>query len=180
MKYYEQKISGLWLIEPEPFLDNRGTLRRHFCKREFSERGIETKIRQTNIVENYNKHTLRGFHYQIKPFEECKTISCLQGSLYDIVVDLRPDSNTFLMWLSFELSSKNKVSLHVPEGCGNAYLTLDDHTMIHYYMSEFYSPKSYRGIRYNDPFFNFVWPVEPVIISDKDKNYPDFDLSLLK
>lgn len=180
MKYYEQEISGVWLIEPEPFLDKRGVFRRHFCKREFGERSIETRICQTNIIENRNKYTLRGFHYQIKPFEECKTISCFQGALYDIVVDLRPESNTFLKWISFELNSQNNVSLHVPAGCANAYLTLDDHTMIHYYMSEFYSPESYRGVRYNDPLFKFVWPAEPVIISDKDRTYPDFDPSSIR
>ncbi len=180
MKFVQQDISGVWQIEPEPFQDSRGSFRRHFCRQEFNERGIETQISQANISENCGKYTLRGFHYQIKPFEEHKTISCLQGAIYDIVVDLRPESPTFLKWISFELNSKNNISLHVPAGCANAYLTMDDYTMIHYYMSELYTPDSYRGFRYNDPLFKFVWPAEPVIISDKDKAYPDFDPALIK
>lgn len=180
MKFFEQEIKGVWLIEPEPSVDHRGILRRHFCQKEFGERVINTIIRQTNISENRYKYTLRGFHYQIRPFEEAKTITCFQGSIYDIVVDLRLQSETFLKWMAFEINSNNKFSLHVPAGCANAYLTLTDNTLIHYYMSEFYSPESCRGFRYNDPIFNFVWPAEPKVISEKDRNYPDFDPNLVK
>ena len=175
MKFVELEIPGVWLIEPEPFVDDRGVFRRHFCQKEFDERGIESRICQTNISENWVKYSLRGFHYQIKPYGECKTISCLQGAVYDIVVDLRPESQSFLRWLSVEIDSKNHLSLHVPAGCANAYLTLEDQTMIHYYMSEFYHPESYRGFRYNDPLFNFVWPAEPKVISEKDRNFSNFD-----
>lgn len=175
MKFYEQDLPGVWLIEPEPFVDNRGALRRHFCQKEFEAHGLETQIRQTNLSENHHKHTLRGFHYQEKPFEESKTLSCMQGGIYDIVVDLRPDSKTFLKWQSFEITAKNQLSLHVPFGCANAYLSLEDNTTIHYYMSEFYAPGSYRGFRYNDPLFQFEWPTEPAVISEKDLAYPDFD-----
>lgn len=174
MKFYEQEISGVWVIEAEPFTDNRGVFRRHFCQQEFGERGIETRICQANISENHRKYTLRGFHYQIEPFAECKTISCMHGAIFDVVADLRPKSQTFLKWISVELNSKNNFSLHIPAGCANAYLTLEDNTIIHYYMSEFYSQESYRGFRYNDPLFGFVWPAEPTVISDRDRSYPDF------
>ncbi len=177
MRFKEQKISGLWLIEAEPFQDKRGALRRHFCAKEYSEHNIETQISQTNLSANFSKYTLRGFHYQEKPFEECKTISAMRGGIYNIVVDLRPESATFLQWLSFEINEVNQLSLHAPAGCANAYLTMADNTLIHYYMSDFYAPDSYRGFRYNDSFFNFDWPHEPDIISEKDLNFSSFDPS---
>ena len=130
---------------------------------------------QTNISQNKKKYTLRGFHYQIEPFAESKTLTCIRGKIYDIVVDLRPDSDAFLKWESFEFGSDNNLGLHVPKGCANAYISLDDSTMVIYYMSEFYSPQASNGFRYNDPFFDFKWPVEPAVISDKDNNYPDFN-----
>lgn len=176
MKFYEQKIPGVWLIEAEPFSDNRGLFYRHFCQKEFSAHGIESRIVQTNISKNYSKHTLRGFHYQIKPFEEHKTITCIRGAIYDIIVDLRPQSTTFLKWTAVELSASVAVSVHIPAGCANAYLTLEDNSSVLYYMSEFYAADSYRGFRYNDPFFSFKWPAEPAVISEKDRSYSDFDL----
>ena len=100
---------------------------------------------------------------------------CVSGAIYDIIVDLRPDSETFLKWISVQLNSAEPVSLHIPAGCANGYLTLKDDTAILYYMSEFYSPQAYRGFRYNDQLFNFKWPVAPVIISEKDRSYPDFN-----
>lgn len=178
MRFKEQEIPGLWLIEADPYKDERGEFRRHFCAKEFADHNIEAQISQTNLSTNFAKHTLRGFHYQMKPFEEYKTISAMNGGIYNIVVDLRPTSPMFLKWLSFEITEKNKLSLHVPGGCANAYLTIADDTVIHYYMSEFYAPDSYRGFRYNDPLFNFDWPCEPKMISEKDLNYPDFDPSI--
>jgi len=175
MKFHEQKIEGVWLIEVESIADARGVFQRHYCHREFSQQGIEPGILQTNISENYRKHTLRGFHYQAKPFEESKTLTCLRGAIYDIVVDLRPGSSTFLQWAPFELKAGDGRSLHVPVGCANAYLTLEDSTTILYYMSEAYSVGAYRGFRYNDPLFGFKWPVAPAVISEKDRCYPDFN-----
>ena len=179
MKFYEQKIPGVWLIEFEAFIDNRGEFYRNFCQKEFSERHIESKLVQTNISKNNKKYTLRGFHYQIEPHAESKTLLCLQGNIYDIIVDLRPDSDTFLKWVSLELGYKNFFGLHIPKGCANAYISLDDNTMMLYYMSNFYYPQASKGFRYNDPFFDFKWPAEPAVISDKDRNYPDFDPKML-
>lgn len=176
MKFYEQEISGVFIIEPEPYIDDRGLFRRHFCEKEFKSHKLLSKLAQCNVSENKHKYTLRGFHYQLNPYWEAKTLSCLKGSIYDIVVDLRLDSPTYLKWVGFELSETNKKSVHIPLGCANAFLTLEDNSLIHYYCSEFYNPKFEKGIRYNDPLFNFEWPANPEFVSDKDNNYPDFTL----
>ena len=174
MKFFEQSIAGVFVIEPEPFVDERGMFRRHFAQEEFAAHGIVTDVKHCNVSENKFKHTLRGFHYQLAPYGEGKTLSCLKGSIYDIVVDLRPESATYLKWFGVELNEDNRQSVHIPPGCANAFLTLQDNCLIHYYCSEAYHGESERGIRYNDPLFNFNWPTEPVIISDKDRNHPDF------
>ena len=176
VKFCKQEIEGVWLVEAEPIIDTRGVFRRHYCQEEYNNNGLQFKIAQTNISENPQKHTLRGFHYQVKPFEENKTLACLRGSLYDVIVDLRPDSSTFLKHISIELSGKDNLSLYVPAGCSNAYLTLEDSTTILYYMSEFFHANSYRGFRYNDPNFLINWPFNPKVISPKDQSYPDLDL----
>ncbi len=179
MKFRELDIGGAWLIEPEIVRDERGEFRRHFCKEEFAARGIAAGVAQGNVSENPHLHTLRGFHYQLAPHAEGKTISCFSGGLYDIIVDLRPDSKTFLKWISVTLNAKDRTSLHVPAGCANAYLTLAPDTCVHYYMSESYVPGSYRGFRYNDPAFGFVWPSEPRLISVKDRSLPILDRTCL-
>ena len=174
MKFTEQQLKGVFLIKPEPYKDERGMLRRHFCQHEFVEYGLITEIKQTNISENKKYHTLRGFHFQYPPYGENKVISCVKGSIYDIVVDLRVKSKTYLKWQSFDITEENRLSLYVPIGCANAYLTVQDNTWILYYHSEFYSPGNEGNIRYNDPIFKFHWPNEPKVISDKDLNISDF------
>jgi dTDP-4-dehydrorhamnose 3,5-epimerase len=175
MKFEELKISGVWAIDPEPFVDERGMLRRHFCAREFAARGLATNIAQCNISENTHRHTLRGFHYQEPPHGEAKTVSVVRGSLRAVIADIRPESPTYLKWVAEELSATNRRALQVPPGCAMAFLTLEDDTALHYYMSEFFSPESYRGIRYDDPAFGFRWPAEPRVVSEKDRAYPDFN-----
>jgi len=174
VKIIAQKIMGVFLIEPEFKADERGVFRRHFCQREFESHGLISSISQSNISENTYKQTLRGFHYQVAPYGEGKTLSCLVGKIYDIVVDLRCDSPSYLQWLSFEIGEHNRQSIHIPPGCAHAFLTLEDGCLLHYYCSEFYNGQAERGIRYNDPLFKFIWPVEPKIISDKDRNHPDY------
>ncbi len=174
MNFREQKIPGVFLIEHEPFSDHRGKLERHFCAKEYQDAGINPKICQTNISYNIKRGTLRGFHYQRPPDSECKTISCIKGEIYDIVVDIRKESKTFMKWQTFTLDESRHLSLYIPSGCANAFLTMKDDTAVLYYMSEFYAPESYCGFRYNDPLFNFKWPENPAVISDKDKNFPDF------
>jgi dTDP-4-dehydrorhamnose 3,5-epimerase len=174
MKFHKQRLAGVYLIKPEPFEDERGVFRRHFCDKEFKEFGIETEVRQSNVSENKYKNTLRGFHYQVSPYGEGKTLSCLKGKIYDIIVDLRPDSLTYMEWISFELSEENRNSIHIAPGCANAFLTLEDDCLIHYYCSQPYTPSAERGIRFDDPAFGFKWPTSPVIISDKDKMHPNY------
>lgn len=174
MKFFEQSIPGVFIIVPEPFVDERGVFRRHFAKEEFDQRGIVSEVKHCNVSENKFKYTLRGFHYQLSPHGEGKTLSCLKGSIYDVVVDLRPSSSTYLKWVAVELNDENRKSVHIPPGCANAFLTLEDNCLIHYYCSEAYHADAERGIRYNDPLFSFEWPAEPLVISEKDRNHPDF------
>ncbi len=180
MKFVELGISGAWLIEPEILADDRGVFRRTFCAKEFADHGLASASVQGNISENPHEGTLRGFHYQVPPFEEAKTLLCVTGALFDIIVDLRPASPTFLRWVSVELSAEDRRSVHVPAGCANAWLTTRPNTAVHYYMSEAYRPNADRGLRYNDPLFNFSWPREPRLISKKDAGFPDFDPTSLK
>lgn len=176
MKFHKQDIPGVCLIEAEPYRDERGQFFRHFCQKEFKQQGLESRIVQTNVSQNKYKYTLRGLHYQIKPFEEHKTMFCISGAFQDVVVDLRPSSPAFMKWQSFDLKAGSPVSLHIPAGCANGYLTLEDNTTILYYMSEFYTPDHYRGFRYNDPSFKIKWAHKPEVITEKDISYPDFDI----
>ena len=168
MIFKEQRINGLYLIEPEPYKDKRGMLRRNFCKKELKKYNLMNDIKQINISENNLKHTLRGFHYQSYPYGENKIISCIKGEIYNIVVDMRKSSNTYLKWESFIISDQNRFSLYVPKGCANAYLTMKDSTWVLYYHSQFYKSGHEKGIRYDDEKFNFKWPAKPKIISKKD------------
>jgi dTDP-4-dehydrorhamnose 3,5-epimerase len=172
MKFKELEISGVWVIDAELVEDARGVFRRHFCANEFAKHGIETTVAQGNVSENPYQHTLRGFHYQMAPHAEGKTLSCFSGSLYDIVVDLRPQSRTYGEWISVTLTAASRQSLYVPPGCANAYLTMDTNTLVHYYMSSYYNPESYRGFHYADPSFEFIWPCSPALISEKDNSLP--------
>ncbi len=177
MIFHEQKLPGVYIIEPEPFADDRGVFRRHFCDKEFAENGIVTDVRQSNISENKYAYTLRGFHYQTPPYGEGKTLSCLKGSIYDIIVDVRPESPTYMQWISIELNEENRYSIHIAPGCANAFLTMEDNCLIHYYCSQPYTPEAECGFRYNDPVFKFEWPTEPAVISEKDLNHLDYKKS---
>ena len=179
MKFTQLAIADVWLIEPELIEDNRGVFRRSFCAIEYKTNGLIPTVVQGNISENPILGTLRGFHYQTAPHQEAKTLTCLTGAIFDIVVDLRPKSRTFLNWLSVELSTENRNSVYLPPGCANAYLTTDDNSLVHYYMSEVYAPASYSGFNFADPQFSFSWPFEPVVISEKDKNLRKLDVEKL-
>lgn len=171
MKFLKQKIKGVFLIKPEPFKDKRGMFRRHFCKKELKKFDIDTSVQQANISENPKKGTLRGFHYQKKPHQEAKTISCLKGSFFDVIIDLRKNSSTYKKWQSFVITEKNRFSLHIPKGCANAFLTLENNTLIHYYCSNSYNPKFESGVLFNDPALKVKWPFKPIHISEKDKSH---------
>ena len=174
MKFESTDIPGVTLIHGEPFRDDRGVFRRHFCEKELYSAGLDSCVKQSNLSENYKKGTLRGFHYQTGEHAESKTMSAIVGSFYDIVVDLRPDSPTYLKWQGFTIKASERTAIHIPRGCANSFLTLEDNTVIHYYCSNFYQPDAERGVRYNDPLFNFKWPLKPASISTKDLSHPDF------
>ena len=168
MLFQKQTIKGLIVIKPESFVDKRGLFRRTYCLNELKFKKINFKIKQVNISENKNSQTLRGFHYQKYPFSEDKIITCIQGEIHNIVLDMRQKSKTFMKWQSFNLSEQNRLALLVPKGCANAYLTLKKKTWILYFHSQFYKPGYEKSIKYNDPKFNFDWPKKVKVISKKD------------
>ena len=174
MIFEDTEIPGVKLIRPVPFSDDRGVFRRAFCADEFTQAGIVNAVAQSNISENFRAGTLRGFHYQEAPHGEGKTLTCVAGAVHDIVVDLRSDSPTYLSWQSFQLTSQNRNSIHVPPGCANAFLTLVDNTVVVYFSSYPYTPEAENGVRFDDPLFDFNWPFLPALVSDKDRSHPDF------
>jgi dTDP-4-dehydrorhamnose 3,5-epimerase len=176
MIFKKQKLEGVYVIEAQPHLDERGLFRRHFCENEFKLNGLDFSVKQGNISENRMKHTLRGFHYQKFPSKESKIISCISGSIFNVLIDLRPESSTFMQVQEFNFSSEGRESLYIPVGCANAFLTMEDNTRIHYYMNDFFISDS-LGVRYNDHAFAIHWPVLPKFMSDKDRDYPDFILN---
>ena len=174
MKFIPQAIEDLKLIIPELYKDQRGVFRRSFCIDELKKNRIDFKVFQGNISENFKKHTMRGFHYQKLPSKESKILSCVTGALFNVVIDLRKTSKTYLKSVSLEISAEKKESIYVPPGFANAFLTLSNNTIVHYYMGDSFNPNTYFGIRYNDPFFSINWPFKPKVISEKDLNLPDF------
>jgi len=174
MKFNPTKIPGVFLIELEKRGDDRGFFARLFCEREFRQHGLNPRVVQMNNSVSRDRGTLRGIHYQLAPKAEDKTFRCVRGALFDVVIDLRPQSPTFLQHFATELTAENRLMVHVPQGCANSFLTLADDTEIIYLTSEFYSPEHERGIRYNDPKLGIRWPMEPAVISDKDRSHPDF------
>jgi dTDP-4-dehydrorhamnose 3,5-epimerase len=169
----ETKIKGVYMIEPEFLTDERGFFARTFCKDEFLRCGLDTNIVQCNISYNRKKGTLRGIHYQVPPFEETKIVSCIKGSIYDVVVDLRGSSSTCRQWIATELSEKNFKMMYIPKGCAHGFQTLEDDAMVFYQMTEFFHAECSRGVRWDDPAFKIDWPVDkPVTMSKKDQHYP--------
>jgi dTDP-4-dehydrorhamnose 3,5-epimerase len=168
-------LLGAHLIELERRGDNRGFFARLFCEREFGNAGLETRFVQINNSLSAKKGTLRGLHYQLPPAAEVKVVRCVKGALFDVIADLRQDSPTFGKWYGAELSEDNRLMMYVPRGFAHAILTLCDGVEAFYLVSAFYGPEQERGIRYNDPKFHIKWPIEPVEISPKDRNWPDFD-----
>ena len=174
MLFQKQKIKGLMVIKPNFFKDKRGLFRRIHCLNELKLKKINFKIKQVNISENKNIQTLRGFHYQKYPFSEDKIITCIQGEIHNIVLDMRKKSKTFMKWQSFKLSEQNRLGLLIPKGCANAYLTLKKKTWMLYFHSQFYKPGYEKSIKYDDPKFNFDWPKIPKVISKKDNSIKFF------
>lgn len=165
-------IEGMFNVWWQPFTDNRGTFRRHFCEDTFMTKGINFKVKQGNISENPYAGTLRGFHYQVEPFQEQKILTVLSGELWNVTVDLRKDSSTYLQHIAVKIVPNERKSLLIPAGTANAFLTLENNTLVHYYMSENFVPDSYRGFHYNDPHLAIVWPSDIKYISERDEALP--------
>jgi dTDP-4-dehydrorhamnose 3,5-epimerase len=174
MTFKETKLKGAYIIEIEPIEDERGSFARSFCAKEFEEYGLNPRIAQCNISYNEKRGTLRGMHYQAAPHEEAKLVRCTMGAIYDVALDLRPDSPTFKHWVASELTANNHRMFYSPEGVAHGFQTLEDHSEVFYQMSEFYHPECAQGIRWNDPSFGILWPVDVRIISAGDQQYRDF------
>lgn len=165
-------ISGAFLISSEPNEDERGSFGRFFCQREFAEQGVDFQVQQANRSFNKKSGTVRGLHGQFPPHAEKKLLRCVQGSLVDFLVDLRPESPTFLKTLRVELSAENQQSLLVPERCCHALQTQEDNTELIYLVSSFYTPDVEFGLRWDDPLLAITWPLPVSSISSKDANWP--------
>lgn len=174
MKFLETSLKDACIIDIEPIEDKRGLFARTWCKREFEAHSLNPEIVQCNISFNIKKGTLRGMHYQTKPFEEAKLVRCTHGAIFDVIIDLRADSPTFKNWFAVELTDKNRKMLYIPKRFAHGFQTLEDNTEVFYQMSEYYSPEHSRGIRWNDPSFSIQWPEDKRIISKRDQQYPDF------
>lgn len=174
MKFSETGLKGAYIVEIEKIADERGFFAREWCQREFREHGLNENIAQTSISFNIKKGTLRGMHYQAYPYEEAKLVRCTRGSIYDVIIDLRTDSPTFKASFGIEISSENYKMLYIPEGFAHGFITLSDNTEVLYKITEFYTPGSAHGLRWNDPAFNIQWPLKPLVISERDSSYPDF------
>ncbi|CAD5956026.1 dTDP-4-dehydrorhamnose 3,5-epimerase [Planktothrix agardhii] len=175
MKFTETKLKGAYIIEPELIRDERGFFARSWCQKEFTERGLNPNLVQCNISFNLKKATLRGMHYQAKPHEEAKLVRCTMGAIHDVIIDLRPESPTFKQWVAVDITAENRKMLYIPEGMAHGFQTLVDNTEVFYQMSDFYHSESATGVRWDDPIFRIIWlETSSMIISEKDKSYPNF------
>ena len=175
MKFTPTPVDGAYVLDVNRIGDERGYFGRLWCENEMREQGLVAHIRQSNIGFSPQAGTLRGLHYQRAPHEEVKIVRCTRGSVFDVVVDVRPQSPTFRRWFGIELNPDNASMLYVPEGCATGYLTLEDNSEIYYNTSAIYAPEAATGVRYDDPAFQIDWPREITVLSDNDKNWPDLD-----
>lgn len=173
MIFVETTLKGAFIVEPEKLEDARGFFARTWCREEFEAHGLNPKLVQCNTSFNKKKGTLRGMHYQAVPHEEAKLVRCTRGTVYDVILDLRPVSPTFGKWVAVKLTAENHRMLYVPEGFAHGFQTLEDDTEVFYQMSEFYYPEAARGVRWDDPAFGIEWPAKPSTISGRDAGYAD-------
>lgn len=175
MIFKETKLPGAYLVELERKGDDRGFNARAWCRSEFEQAGLIDRVVQQNVIHNYKRGTLRGMHYQKPPFAETKLFRVTRGALYDVIVDLRPESPTYLQWASFELRADAYTMLYVPERFGQGFLTLEDDTELTYQVSAPYTPGHEGGFRHDDAAFGIEWPEEVRVISEKDRSWAPFD-----
>jgi dTDP-4-dehydrorhamnose 3,5-epimerase len=172
--FTETKLPGAYVIEVEKREDQRGFFGRTFCRKEFEAHGLNSQVVQCNTSFNKRKGTLRGMHFQAVPFAEAKLVRCTSGSIYDVIIDLRPASRTFKQHFAVELSAANHRMLYIPEDMAHGFQTLEDDTEVFYQMSQMFSAEHARGVRWNDPAFGIEWPADERTITERDRNYPDF------
>jgi dTDP-4-dehydrorhamnose 3,5-epimerase len=170
--FTETELSGAFIIDLERREDNRGFFARAFCQNEFTEHGLKPVIAQANLAFNKHKGTLRGMHFQFPPSAETKLVRCTRGAIVDIIVDLRPESPTYLQHVAVELSADNHRALYVPERFAHGYQVLEDITETSYQVGEFYAPEAEGGLRYNDPRLALTWPLPVTEITEKDRSFP--------
>lgn len=174
MLFQPTNLADAYLIDLEKVVDERGFFARAWCVQEFADQGLDTSLVQCNLSYNKQQGTLRGMHYQAAPFGETKLVRCIRGAIYDVIIDLRPTSPTYLQWLGVTLSAENRTALYVPQGFAHGFQTLTDESELFYQMSTFYAPEYARGLRWNDPRFNIQWPLPVTVMSARDQRYPDF------
>jgi dTDP-4-dehydrorhamnose 3,5-epimerase len=172
MKFTETKLEGAYIVEPEPREDARGLFARTFCAREFGEKGLAVRFVQCSVSMTHERGTIRGLHFQLAPAAEAKLVRCVTGALYDVIVDLRPNSKTYLQHVGVELTAKSRRALYVPEFFAHGLQTLEGETEVFYQISEFFAPDFARGLRFDDPKLGIKWPLPVATIAEKDRNWP--------
>lgn len=172
MRFTKTDLSGVWIIDPDPHEDDRGRFMRAWCSREFEEHGLAFRPVQANMGLSTRRGTVRGMHFQEAPAREAKLVRCTHGAVFDVAIDLRAGSPSYAKWCGAELSAKNGRMLFVPEGLAHGYQTLEDHSEIYYMTSAFYVPSLVRGVRYDDPEFNVLWPLGATAVSEQDLKWP--------
>ena len=174
MRFTPARLDGAYLVELERHDDARGYFARTFCARDFAEHGLEPAVAQSSVSYNYARGTLRGMHYQSPPGVETKLVRCTRGAIYDVIVDLRPESPTYLEHYGVELTAEDGVALYVPPLLAHGFQTLEDATEVSYQISEFFVPEAARGIRWDDPALGIEWPLPVSVVSEKDRTWPAF------
>lgn len=175
MKFTPTALPGAWIVEPECHEDERGAFARTWCAREFEAHGLNPRLVQCNISWNRVRGILRGMHYQREPHGEAKLVRCTHGAIYDVLIDLRPESPAYCRWFGLELSRANRTMLYIPTGMAHGFQTLTDDSEVFYQMSEFHAPESAAGVRWDDPAFGVSWPhCECRRLSARDASWPDF------
>lgn len=172
MLFTKTDLDGVWLIEARPATDERGSFARTFCTDEMERHALETRFVQHSLSRSTRKHTLRGLHFQHAPHREVKLVSCLKGAIWDVAVDLRPQSPAFGRWTAAELTAENMRQLYIPEGFAHGFLSLTDDVTVGYLISARYDPATAAGIRYDDPAIAIEWPATPAVMSEKDRHWP--------
>lgn len=177
MKFLETILKGAFIIIPDCIEDERGFFARIFCRHEFEEHGLNPDLSQCNISFNKQRGTLRGMHYQIAPYAEVKLVRCTAGAIFDVIIDLRPDSPTFKQWFTQELTHENRLQIYIPEGFAHGFQTLADNSEVFYQHSVFHSPDHERGLRFDDPSFKIKWPLDVSSISERDLSHAPVDVN---